>query len=185
MDGPGKERLRDALDIAAWRGGERAAFDDLVRRRAPRLYAHARRLSDDAEGARDILQEAWAEIWRGLPGLRDDLAFLPWAYAITTRAAARAVRRRQTGRAVAADLAVLAPRTAPAVQAEAAHVKTILARLPAQDRALLALATLDGLTLVELAQALHIPVGTVKSRLHAARTRLRALLEGEDDDQGT
>ncbi|MEZ5888467.1 MAG: sigma-70 family RNA polymerase sigma factor [Paracoccaceae bacterium] len=179
MADPGKERLRDALDLAAWRGGERTAFADLVRRRSPRLYAHARRLTDDAETARDILQEAWAEIWRGIVGLRDDLAFLPWAYAITTRAAARALRRRQAGRALAADLAVLAPRATPPVQTEAAHVNGILARLPASDRALLALAVLDGLSVGELAQALHIPVGTVKSRLHTARTRLRALLEGE------
>ncbi|MCY1125561.1 sigma-70 family RNA polymerase sigma factor [Frigidibacter sp. RF13] len=185
MTEAGKERLRDALDLAAWRGGDVAAFGDLVRRRSPRLYAHARRLSDDAESARDTLQEAWAEIWRGLPGLRDDLAFLPWAYAITTRAAARAVRRRQAGRALSADLAVLAPRTAAPDQAEAAHVSGVLICLPAPDRALLALAVLDGLSLGELAQALHIPVGTVKSRLHAARARLRALLDGEKDDQGS
>ena len=63
-----RARLEDAAEVAAARAGDRAAFAALVRRRGPRLYTHARRLTDSPQAAQDVVQEAWIGIWRGLPG---------------------------------------------------------------------------------------------------------------------
>ncbi len=87
-------RVIDAYLVASARLGERDAFARLVGLRGARLYTHARRLCDDAETAQDMVQQAWVEIWRGLCGLRDDHAFLPWALRIVTRIAARDLRGR-------------------------------------------------------------------------------------------
>jgi DNA-directed RNA polymerase specialized sigma24 family protein len=57
------------------RDGDRQALSGLVRLHGPRLHSHAVRLLNDGEGARDCVQDAWVEIVRGLPGLRDASAF--------------------------------------------------------------------------------------------------------------
>ena len=104
MDRGEKLRALLALHVAGARMGRSHDFRALVDLAGPRLFAHARRLSDDADTARDLVQEAWAAITRSLPALRDDRAFLPWALAIVTRAAAREVSRRIRARETAAEL---------------------------------------------------------------------------------
>ncbi|MFN6977927.1 MAG: RNA polymerase sigma factor, partial [Gemmobacter sp.] len=148
---------------------------------------HASRLSDDAETARDVMQAAWEAILRGLPGLRDDALFLPWALRIVTRAAARQVRgrslRRRLRGAVAGDPLRDAADAgeAGAWAADGAALHAALARLPPPMRAALALFYLEDMTVAGVAVALDVAPGTVKTRLMHGRARLRAILEGEDD----
>ena len=84
-----KIRVLAAYHVAGARLGKQRDFGALVTLFDTRLRAHARRLCDDGDTARDIVQEAWIAIARGLAGLRDDHAFLPWALRIVTRTAAR------------------------------------------------------------------------------------------------
>lgn len=174
-------RALDALQIAAWRGGDQSALAALMRRRGPVLLAHARRLSDGRDAAEEIVQAAWVAIWRGLAGLRDDAAFLAFALRIVTRLAAQEVARRQAARRLAAAAAPLQEAEGAVPDpAEAHDLQAALAALPPADRALVTLALVEEMSGAELAQALDIPVGTVKSRLFHARRRLReALTEGE------
>jgi RNA polymerase sigma factor (sigma-70 family) len=181
---PDASRSLDAFLVAGARLGDRRALERLAAHRGPRLLAHARRLCDDAETARDLVQEAWVEILRGLGGLRDDHAFLPWALRIVTRRAARDVRGRATRRAMARDwaaenCAVTAPQGDSGADVAALH--RAMATLPAAQRAALALFYLEEMSVAEVAVALDVPPGTVKTRLMHARNRLRALLEGEAD----
>lgn len=176
MDRAEKVRALLALYVAGARLGRAADFVALVDLAGPRLLAHARRLSDDGETARDIVQESWAAVARGLPGLRDDRAFLPWALAIVTRAAARDLKARIRARETVSEL--VRQHAEPSV--DAPDLRLAINKLPAGQRAALALFYLDGLSVVEVATTLAIPPGTVKTRLMHARNRLRALMRGNE-----
>jgi RNA polymerase sigma-70 factor (ECF subfamily) len=173
-DRAGKLRALMALHVAGARLGRVRDLAALIDLAQPRLLAHARRLTEDADTARDLVQGAWGAILRGLPGLRDDRAFLPWALAIVGRAAARDLARRRRERSAVADLAVTPPET------ETPDLGAAIAELPGPQRAALALFYTQGLSVAEIAAALNIPPGTVKTRLMHARNRLRALLTGDD-----
>lgn len=176
-----KGRALDEYLVAAARIGDRSAFAMLLRRWQPKLVAHAWRLLDDAESARDAVQEAWAEIARGLPRLADTGAFPAWAYRIVSRRCGRIVaaarRQRRLAEALGAESAadVLAP--APP---EAARLRAAIAQLPPDQRAAIALFYLEEMSVAEVAVALDVPAGTVKTRLMHARRKLRAALEGDE-----
>jgi RNA polymerase sigma-70 factor (ECF subfamily) len=180
-----KDRVFESYLVAAARTGDTRALSQLAQFRGPRLLAHAARLLGEREGAFDIVQEAWIEIIRGLPRLRDDTAFLPWALRIVSRRVAREINRRQRGRrlaeAVAAETEPMVPEAGPGA-VDAARVRAAIAALPPAQSATVALFYLEDLTVTEVATALDVPVGTVKTRLMHARTKLRALL-GDDNGQ--
>ena len=181
-----KERALEAFLVSSARLGDPHAFGRLVELRGGRLMAHAVRLLGERDGAHDVVQEAWIEILRGLRHLRDETAFLPWALKIVTRRVAREIRRRQKGRALAdavsAEAVVATPEAGPRA-VEAARVRAAIAALPPAQAATVALFYLEDLTVSEVATALDVPVGTVKTRLMHARRKLRAELEGQDDGQ--
>jgi RNA polymerase sigma-70 factor (ECF subfamily) len=178
------ERLFDEYLALAARDGDREAWARLVARWQPRLLAHAWRLLGDAERARDAVQEAWIEILRGLGGLDDVVAFPAWAYRITTRRCQRAFGRADRQRLVEdagdgeeASSADAAAEDAPLDDAlDLARLLAALDALPPGQRAALAMFHLEHLGVAEIAIALEIPPGTVKTRLMHARRRLRAAL---------
>ena len=176
MDRTEQFRALVALYVAGARLGRQQDFAALVRLTGQRLLAHARRLTDDSETAHDVVQESWASIARGLTGLRDDHAFVPWAMAIVTRTAARDLHGRIRARETVADYArqQVEPGALPP------NLRDAIAELPPGQRLVLSLFYLDGLSVAEVATALVIPPGTVKTRLMHARNRLRALMTGED-----
>lgn len=182
----GKDRALDAYLVAGARLGDRRAMGRLVALRGPRLLAHATRLLGEREAARDVVQEAWVEILRSLHGLRDDSVFLPWALRIVTRRVAREIARRQRGRQLAAAAAAEADPVVPEAGpdgVDAARVRAAITRLSPEQAATVALFYLEDLSVAEVATALDVPIGTVKTRLMHARAKLRALLEGPKDDQ--
>ena len=175
--------------------GEDAAMRKLVARWHTRLYRHARRLVDRAEAAEDATQEAWLAIVRSVRRLDDPARFGPWAYAIVTNKCRDWVRRQQRGRARGFDDAnagaVNDLRDERAVHDGSSDerddavraVRAAMRELPSTQRAALALHYLDGMNIAEIATALGIPAGTVKSRLHHAREKLRAILERNERHQ--
>ena len=181
-----KARALENYLVAAARLGDRAALDQLVRLTGPRLLAHAARLLGEPDTARDILQAAWVDILRGLPGLREPAAFRAFALRIVSRKAAGVIRTRQKDRRLAADwLAEAADSTAPIgdLTADAGRVRAAIDQLPDAQRATLALFYLEDLTVAEVATALDVPPGTVKTRLMHARANLRAILKGDHEDE--
>lgn len=179
-----KEKALDAYLAAAARTGDRDALGKLAGRWHRKLLAHAHRVSGEAELAADVTQEAWAEIIRGIGGLDDAAAFPAWAFRIVTRRCARAIGGRQKRRA---GSAALAREDRPESDSQAGHesraeldiVRRAMADLPAEQRAALGLFYQEGLRIAEIAVALEIAPGTVKTRLMLARNKLRARLEGE------
>ena len=186
---PHDRRTRQALEgylVAAARTGDRDALDRLVRLVGPRLLAHATRLLGDAEAARDVVQSAWVGILRALPRLRVVAAVRSFALQIVTRRIARTIKLRQRDRALAADFLAEAETAAPPLgelAADQANVRGAIALLPPAHRATLALFYLDDLSVAEVATAMDVPPGTVKTRLMHARDKLRVILKGETDDK--
>ncbi len=181
-----KERAFDAYLAAAARSGDDAAMEQLARRWYPRLLAHAHRLSSEPELAADITQDAWSEILKNLSSLDDANAFASWAFRIVTHRYARSIRsltRRRAGEQAVAREAELQVDATQEDAAERGRVRAAIKQLPGPHRAALALFYLEGLRVAEIAVALDIPVGTVKTRLMHAREKLRDLLEGEHHEQ--
>jgi RNA polymerase sigma-70 factor (ECF subfamily) len=179
-------RLVDEYLVVAARAGDRRAFGDLVKRWQRRLLAHAWRLTGDSDAAHDSVQASWLEIARGLDRLKDERAFPAWAYRIVTRRCARAtaglIRRRELAHAVEAELEVSALQPDAEARDDAQRLHRAIRGLPPPQRAAIALFHFEDLSIPEIAVALDVPAGTIKTRLMHARRRLRAVLQGEDHD---
>lgn len=178
------ERIYDEFLVAAAITGDRAALSRLVARWNPRLIRHAWRLLGDAERARDMAQEAWLDILRGLSRLNDVAAFPAWAFRIATRRCQREFRRKGREPVDYDDevLESVARVPDPDSGEFAADLSTVMAavgQLPGPQRAALALFYIEGLSVAEIAIATDVAPGTVKTRLMHARRKVRALLEGE------
>lgn len=148
--------------------GDAAALEAVLRALAPYL---GRICGAIAAGAGDdALQETMVAVARNLRSLREPAAIRGWARRIAVREAVRAARG---GRTVPVDPAHLAPRASVPDAATAVEVRAVLAQLAPEQRAVLVLRHLDGLDEAEMAQALGVARGTVKSRLHRARGAFR------------
>jgi RNA polymerase sigma factor (sigma-70 family) len=174
-------RILDEFLVAAARTGDRQAFERLAERWNGKLVAHAWRLTGDREMARDAVQEAWVEIVRGLRRLADERAFPAWAYRIASRRCAKligaAVRRRALAERTAAE-----PGSEPAepgAAIESRRLRAAIATLSAHQHSAIALFYLEEMSVAEVAVALDVPIGTVKTRLMHARRKLRDAMEGE------
>ncbi len=178
-------RIVEAYLVTCARLGDRTAREQLVARFQRKFLRHAYRLLGDAEQTRDVVQDGWVEILRGLPKLQDDGAFPAWAFRIITRKCAKHIAGQQKTRKT---LTAMSGEPMPDNRADGAIERAIdrkpvhaaLAKLPAGHRAAIALFYLEDMSVAEVAVALEIPVGTVKSRLLNARHKLREILEGED-----
>ena len=179
----------DRSIVEAARGGDRAAFDALVRTEVDRVYRLALAITGNDADAADAAQETFVVAWRKLRDLRDPGAFDAWLTRLavnTCRMSLRARRRRFVREIPVADVDPEAPRHASDdgaattdAREDGMDLRAALARLPAEQRSLLALRHLEGRGIPEIAGILGIPEGTAKSRLFAARRALeRALDEG-------
>jgi len=167
--------------------GAPEAFRRLFERWHPRLLRQAFRYARSVDAARDITQESWMAIVKGISGLSDAARFRPWAYRIVANKARDWVRREQAQRRAMTD-AVAVTDTVPTVQAAAEHtgparniqrIREGIERLEPEQRLILTWFYLEEMALRDIAEALSIPVGTVKSRLFHARAALRAHLMEE------
>ena len=174
-------RILDEYLLASARAGDRRAFELFARRWQKKLLAHAWRLLGDSDAARDAVQEGWIEIVRGLPRLRDVRAFPAWAFRIISRRCARAIGGAVRRREFAADLAA-EPEVADAPESRRDHdrLRAAIRALPEAQRAAIALHHFEELSVAEVAVALDVPAGTVKTRLMHARAKLRAVLGGDE-----
>jgi RNA polymerase sigma factor (sigma-70 family) len=157
--------------------GEPAAFDDLIARWHGPLWGFVRRLTGEDDAAREILQDVWLRVLRGIPRLRDGSRLRAWLFGIARRAVMDRLRD-QYARSPAADVDVdeiPTDMTADDFDDQEA-LERALQRLPLVEREAVTLFYLQELSLNEIAEALKVPVGTVKSRLFRARRLLRELL---------
>ncbi len=177
------EEVLTELLVMRTQDGDASAWRTLVGIWEKRLYRHARRLTGHHEAARDVTQEAWLAMLRGISRLDDPARFRPWAYRIVTNKAADWTRRQQRRRKLLASVQEEAARDAqdkPAANGgPLTDLREAIQQLPSDRRALISMLYVDGMSLEEIADVLRIPVGTVKSRLFSVRQELKAIIEGK------
>ena len=163
------------------RRGDREAFSVLAGGAVDRLYAIARLVLRDADLAEDATQDALVRAWRDLPTLRDVERFDAWLYRLIVRACADIGRHRKRWRV---EVRILPSEPAePDRASELAdrdQLERGLRRLTHDQQTILVLTFYVGLSPTETAEALGIPVGTAKSRLHYAIEAVRAALAADE-----
>jgi RNA polymerase sigma-70 factor (ECF subfamily) len=160
--------------MAAVASGDEAALAALIDRYAASVHAYLFRHSGNREDADDLLQETWVRVARSAKRFDTARRFRSWIYGIATHLARDLFRRRMTKERVLRTLAMNPPATPAVDSADRGELRGRIAELPENMRAVLLLRYYEGMTEAEMADALEIPRGTVKSRLHAALRELRA-----------
>lgn len=186
------DEASDERLIEQCRTGRRDVFETLVRRYEKPLYNYIRRMVSSAPDAEDLFQETFLRVYKHLEKFRTDAVFRPWLYRIATNACRDHLRRRRRRPTVSldapgqADGVALVDRTAsptanPSQLAGESELAERLAAavdaLPVKHRAVFLMARYDGMAYDEIARALRIPVGTVKSRMNKAVRVLLTELE--------
>ena len=177
--------------LLRFRRGQRDAFGQLVRRYERELYGYLRRYLGDASLADDVFQNTFLQLYTKIGQYEAGRPVRPWLYTIATHQAIDALRRNSRHQALSLDqqreelrdgdvhnlLSLLESRQGSPV--DHAHgeerrqlVRASVERLPDFLRQVVVLAYYQGLKYREIADIVGIPVGTVKSRLHAALVKL-------------
>ncbi|HJT64550.1 MAG TPA: sigma-70 family RNA polymerase sigma factor [Candidatus Limnocylindria bacterium] len=161
-------------------GGDEEAFASLAVAAGDRLHAVAHRILRDIDLAEDATQQALLTIWRDLPQLRDPARFEAWSYRLLVRACYAEARRNRSWqpglRLVDTDTPMA---DSSASVADRDQLERGFRRLSIDHRAVVVLHHYLDFTLDEVADALGVPVGTVRSRLHYAMRGLRAALDAD------
>jgi RNA polymerase sigma-70 factor (ECF subfamily) len=168
--------------------GDAEAFGELVERHMRRAYFAALSLVGTREDALDLSQEAFARAYRARKSIDPARPFYAWLYQILRRLCFNFVRDRRAhtqkldaAGAWLADEAASRAAPGPAQAFERTEARRLVAaaieQLPPREREVLALKEFEGLAYKEIAELVGIPVGTVMSRLYAARERLAQVLE--------
>ena len=178
--------LRAEVDrlVDAARSGDRAAFDELVRRTYVDTYTLAMRLTANEEDARDVVKESYLRAWKGIKSFRGDAQFSTWMYRITANAAATLVQKRRRRRTESLEHVEEPIDASIEGQPEAAAESSIgleelaraVAALPPKLRSIVVLKDVYGLSHEAIAADLGISVAAAKVRLHRGRKRLRDVL---------
>lgn len=172
----------DAELITRHLAGDTRAFDEIVGRYERRVWAICLRMCGDPDDARDAMQDAFITALRSLGSFRGESQLSTWLHRVAVNASLDVLRRRSRRRTEPIDEVAERASDAPGPDEEAvrahraAEVGKALARLAPDHRAVVVLHDLQGLQYPEVAEALDVPVGTVKSRLHRARLELAKLL---------
>jgi RNA polymerase sigma-70 factor (ECF subfamily) len=172
-----------ALVVRSQRG-DAIAFASLVDRHKSRVLTVCAHLLGNLEDAKDVTQETFLRAFVGLSGFRNDARFSTWLCRIAANLSLNALRRRRP-RPEALDDTTSdgepAPDVALARRERGLRVREALQRLSPELRLSVVLCDTVGLSYAEIAECTRVPLGTVKSRISAARETLRRLLGDLDD----
>src|SRR5262245_2178920 len=168
------------------RAGDASAFEALVVAYQHRIFGVAYRMLGSRAEAEDVAQEVFIRVHRGITGVRGGAKLSTWLYAITSRLCCNRLASGQQRMARASDGDDTLD-DVPAVDSDAAErlerreredvLHQAIAELPEDRRIVVVLRDLEGLSYEDIADALGVSLGTVRSRLHRARMDLRDRLE--------
>ena len=180
---PDRQTIEVEILVLRCQRGEREAFEELVHAWERRLFFYIRRLVADEEAAWHILQDVWLQVLRGIRSLREPGRLPVWLYAVTRNT----VMSHHRGEYARERILEAAEPREPVEEGGHLHLDDAelvhhgLSRMPPADRELLTLFFLRDLSIDEVAEVLHVPPGTVKSRLFKAKKILRDVLEREGE----
>jgi RNA polymerase sigma-70 factor, ECF subfamily len=157
--------------VVRCREGDQGALSLLISRHRHRLIRTATNLLRDRHEAEDVAQESFLKAFRELHRLRDDRAFSGYIYRICVRLCMDRLRLK---RPETAELDSAQPHQGGSVENRVV-IEKVLSQLPAELRTTLVLREIEQLSYEEVAEVMHVPIGTVRSRLHTARERFRKI----------
>ncbi len=170
--------------IARCRRGDEQAFQELVERYKDLVYAVIVRSVPDRTRADDLAQDAFLRVYRGLPYFRGEARLSTWIFRIVANLCAEARGRHRVPEQPLDDDRDDRPPLDPGATDRAFgdlelrdRLEKAIAQLPARYQVLIAGHYLQGIQYEDLAAALDLPLGTVKTQLHRARRHLRRVLE--------
>ena len=172
-------RALDRADIVRFLAGETKGFEDLMTRYRHRAYGIALSLTGNHDDAMDAMQKAFIRVHRSLGRFRLDEPFFPWMYRIVRNSALNQRRdeKRHKGEVPLEWVHQTDGRSDPLQETMVGDLKERLwngiQELPPEMREVFVLYHFQGMKYREIAAACDVPLGTVMSRLHAARIRLR------------
>ena len=169
--------MDDSRAIRECQNGETGAFRVLVERYQRQAVGHAVAILFNREDALDAVQEAFIDAFKAIDSFDRARAFYPWFY-VLLRNRCYKMRTRNRETESIEDTEILAPQTG-LPREERIALERALVSLPREDRELITLKYLDGLSYQELAEHLQIPKGTVMSRLFHVRRQLQRKLTGQ------
>jgi len=188
--------LEDQLNISRAQSGDTAAFNALIRKYEVRAYQYAFRLTRNSEEASDIVAEAFVRIFNALHNFKGQSAFSTWMYRILTNCFLD-IRKRERSRPSTSLEAALQteegemerqvedPGRTPYQELERGererNVEKAVSILPEYQRAMIVMYHAEMMSYEDIAAALDLPIGTVKSRLNRARLSLREILVKDEE----
>ena len=180
----------DAVLIEQYLAGDAAAFDALMRAHEDRVFSICLRMLRDREAALDATQETFITVFRKADRFAGRSAFSTWLYRVAVNTSYDVARRtrRKTADPLPEGLDPADPSSGDSYESADLRpdIEAALAEIPAEFRAAVVLADLEGLSLDTVAEALGVPVGTVKSRVFRGRRLLAELLgnlRGDSESQ--
>ena len=172
-----RDQISDQILVLRCREGDENAFDQLVGQWHERLWHHAFRLTGHEDAAWDVTQDSWIGIGRGIGSLQDPAAFPGWAYRIVSNKCRDWIRREQRRRRGIRGYAEQFVEASTDGSETFDSLREAMDKLSPPDQTILSLRYEEGFDTIEIAGILGIPEGTVRSRLHYTRKKLRVLLE--------
>lgn len=179
------------------REGDLAAYDQLMQQYEKKVYSLCFRMAGNHEDAADLAQEAFLKAFRALPSFKGQSAFATWLYRIVTNTCLDEKRRSSKKPFLVSldkrletedgEIALTLPGDSPdplkstldgELQRE---IQSLLEKLPAEQRIVVVMRDIDGYTYEEMADTLQLSMGTLKSRLNRARSKLRELYLGQQE----
>ena len=165
--------------IASLRKKDDDAFSYLYEHYSGALYGVIKQIVGDLELGNDVLQEAFVNIWKRMDSYDESKGRLfTWMLNIARNAAIDKIRSKgfhQSQRQIPLDGEVIQASVRPGV--DDYGLKKLISKLKDEQRLLIDLSYFQGYTHEQIATALHIPLGTVKTRIRSALTQLRALMQ--------
>ena len=162
-----------AVESRAADGGL-SEFAELVREHQAMVYSIAWHSLRDRALAEELAQEVFLQLYRNLPGLKSDAHVKHWLRRVTSHRCIDTARRRERAGEVPLDEApALSTPASPGDPLLAGRLQRLVASLPPRSRLLVVLRYQEEMELEEIAEALDMPVGTVKSQLQRALATLR------------
>jgi RNA polymerase sigma-70 factor, ECF subfamily len=179
-------RATDEQLVEAFQNGDAAAFDTLLGRWDVKIRGAIYRLVGPNEDVRDLCQETFLKAYRGLGSFKKEARFSSWLYQIAVNTCRDRQRRRRGRTLVSLDEvdtsdARLLPAASAIEVVEGRDLSRLVAAaveaLPADQREVIVLKEYEGLTFLEIADTLDLPISTVKTRLYRGLGQLRQRLE--------
>lgn len=183
--------MNEQLLLEKAKAGDTAAFEELIDSYLKKIFNLAYRIIGDYDDAADLAQDALIRIFRSISGFKEQSSFSTWVYRITTNVCLDEIRKRKNKKVLSLDeeihmedgdlkRQIMSDDPQPDEVAETEELRSIInnaiSSLPEDQRIVISLRDIQGLSYEEISEVLDCPVGTVKSRINRSRQALKNVL---------